>query len=149
MQMIVIALSLVAVVMAPHQAPPTSTLAPEAAVRQADEGWAKAVASKSVDQTVAFYDAEAVTGGSAMMPARGLSAIREMWVKAFAEPDFFLTWKADKVVATESGTIAYSSGNWRMAGPNAKGPYLAVWRRQADGQWKVLIDAAWLVSTPK
>jgi ketosteroid isomerase-like protein len=107
------------------------------------------VASKSVAQTVALYDAEAVTGGSAMMPAHGLAAVRAMWVKAFAEPDFFLTWKADKVVVTESGTIAYSSGNWRMAGPNATGPYLAVWRRQADGQWKVLIDAAWFSSTPK
>ena len=107
------------------------------------------MASKSVAQTVALYDAEAVTGGSAMMPAHGLAAVRAMWVKAFAEPDFFLTWKADKVVVTESGTIAYSSGNWRMAGPNATGPYLAVWRRQADGQWKVLIDAAWFSSTPK
>ncbi len=149
MHIVVVALSLAAVVMAPHQAPPASTPSPEAAVRQADEAWAKAVESKSVERTIALYDAEAVTGGSAMMPARGLAAVRAMWVKAFAEPDFFLTWKADKVVVTESGTIAYSSGSWRMAGPNATGPYLAVWRRQADGQWKVLIDAAWSSGTPK
>jgi ketosteroid isomerase-like protein len=134
---------------APYQATAGSTPTPEDAVRQADEAWLRAVASKSVERTVALYDVEAVTGGSAMMPACGLAAIREMWTKAFAEPDFFLTWKADKVVVTESGTIAYSSGNWRMAGPKAAGPYLAVWRRQSDGQWKVLIDAAWLASTPK
>lgn len=84
-----------------------------------------------------------------MIPTRGLAAVRTMWVEAFAQPDFSLTWKADKVVVIESGTIAYSSGSWCMAGPNATGSYLAVWRRQADGQWKVLIDAAWYSSTPK
>ena len=149
MKVVAVLLSLAAVAMASHQAPPGSAPTPEATVRQADEAWAKAVASKSVEQTVAIYDAEAVTAGSAMTPARGLAAIRAMWVDVFARPDFFLTWKADKVVVTESGTIAYSSGSWRMSGPNATGPYLAVWRRQADGQWKVLIDAAWSSSTPK
>ena len=58
-----------------HQVPPGSALTPEAAVRQADEAWAKAVASKSVEQTVALYDAEAVTAGSSMTPARGLAAV--------------------------------------------------------------------------
>jgi len=149
MKVVGVLLSLAAFAAAFHQAPPGSDPTPEAAVRQADEAWAKAVASKSVEQTVALYDAEAVTAGSAMTPACGLAAIRAMWVEAFAQPDFFLTWKADKVVVTESGTIAYSSGSWRMSGPNATGPYLAVWRRQAEGQWKVLIDAAWYSRPPK
>jgi hypothetical protein len=39
-------------------------------LRHADEGWAKAIASKSLEQTVAMYDEEAITSGAAMPPAR-------------------------------------------------------------------------------
>lgn len=116
--------------------------APEAAIRQADEAWAKAVASKSVEATCAFYDSEALTAGI-MAPARGLDDMRRMWLEGFAQKGFSLAWKAEKIVITESETMAYSTGTWRTAGPNAAGPYLAVWRKQPDGQWKVLIDAAW------
>ena len=114
---------------------------PEAAIRQADEAWANAVASKSVEATCAFYDPEAFTAGSAMPPASGLAGVRAMWTEFFARPGLALTWKADKVVITEPGTLAYSTGSWRNAGMN--GPYFAVWRRQPDGLWKVLIDTAW------
>ncbi len=126
---------------------PTATtsdeVAMEAAIRDADAAWAKAIASKSIDQTLAFYDPESVTAGSAMFLARGLPAFRENWAKLFDRPDFALAWKADRVVVTASATIAYSAGTWSMPGPDANGPYLAVWRKQPDGQWKVLIDAAW------
>jgi ketosteroid isomerase-like protein len=143
MKIVLAVLALATVGTALRQALPTSAPTPEAAVRQADDAWAKAIAAKSVGQTVALYDPEAVTAGSAMFPARGVAAFRANWAKLFAQPDFLLTWKMDTVVVTESGTIAYSSGSWRMAGPNETGPYLAVWRKQPDGQWKVLIDAAW------
>ena len=43
----------------------------EAAVLEADEAWAKAIASKSVEQTVELYDADALTAGSAMTPRCG------------------------------------------------------------------------------
>ena len=146
MKVVEVVLCLAAIAVA--QMSPGSASTPEAAVRQADEAWAKAVASKSVERTVALYDAEAVTAGI-MTPARGLAEIRAMWMDVFAQPDFFLTWKADKVVVIKSGTIAYSSGSWQMSGPNSTGQYLAVWRKQADGQWKVLIDSAWFTSMPK
>jgi ketosteroid isomerase-like protein len=120
----------------------------EDTIRQADEAWLKAIASKSVEQTVALYDAEALTAGSAMPPARGLAGIRAMWTELFAQPDFFLTWKTDKVVITDSGTMASSTGTWRAAKPGTGGPFLAVWRKQRDGQWKVLIDSAWFSRTP-
>ena len=115
----------------------------ETAIREADAAWARAVADKSIERTLAFYDSEAATAGSAMFPARGLPAFRDNWAKLFARPDFALTWKADNVVVSESATVAYSAGTWSMPGPNENGPYLALWRKQPDGQWKVLIDAAW------
>ena len=113
----------------------------EGAVRKAEQTWCEAIASKSLDQVVASYAPDAVTAGSAMFPARGLAEFRATWAKLFADPSFVFTWKTERVVITKSGSIAYSSGTW-AEGPD-HGPYLAVWQKQENGQWKVLIDAAW------
>jgi ketosteroid isomerase-like protein len=115
----------------------------EAALRIADETWQKAIASKSIVDAVAVYDPEALTAGSAMPPARGLVGIRAMWTKLFARSGFSLRWHTEKVVLTDSGTIAIATGLWRGDSLNSGGPFLAVWRKQPDGEWKVLVDSAW------
>ena len=120
---------------------PGSRPGDEASIRAADAAWAEAVGAKSVDRTLAFYDPEAVTAGSAMFPAQGLEPLRANWEKLFANPGFALTWTAQKVVVVESGTTAYSTGTWKLG--DAQGPYIAVWRKQPDGTWKVLVDGAW------
>jgi len=125
------------------QQPSRAPSGPEAAIREADGAWAKAIAEKSVEQTVTFYDPEAVTAGSAMFRAQGIPAFRASWEKMFAQPGFALTWTVARVVVTESGTMAYSTGTWKSG--TDQGPYLAVWRKQPDGRWKVLIDAAWMI----
>jgi ketosteroid isomerase-like protein len=139
---------LVSGLIAPAQAPATPQNAAETAIRNADETWAKAVETKSVEQTIACYDSEAMTAGSAMIPAQGLTAIRSMWTNYLSRPGFSLTWKADKILATESSTVAYSTGFWN-SGTAAPNPYIAVWRKQPDGKWKVLIDAAWYSRKPE
>jgi len=124
------------------QQPPTkASQTDETTVRTADEAWAMAITKKSIEETVSSYDPEAVTAGSAMPPAKGITAIGAMWTEFFSDPGFSLAWEIDKIVVTESKTIAYSNGTWRN--PTNSGPYLAVWRKQPDGKWKVLIDAAW------
>jgi ketosteroid isomerase-like protein len=130
------------------QPPPKSAVDEESAVRQADEAWMRAIVSKSVDQAVELYDPEVLTAGSAMPPARGLAEVRAMWTKLFAQPGFVLTWKTENVLIADSGSIASSTGTWRGDKPDATGPFLAVWRKQRDGKWKVLIDSAWYSRTP-
>lgn len=145
----ILALSIMAIVV--HQKQPSPAPTAKTAIKQADEAWAKAIESKSVDLSVEAYDPEAVTAGSAMFPARGLAAFRENWATLFSQPGFNLTWKADSIVVTESGTIGYSTGTWSQTAPTGTltGPYLAVWRKQPDGRWKVLIDAAWILPSGK
>jgi len=78
-----------------------------------------------------------------MFPAQGLAAFRDAWVKVFANPSFALSWTTEHISFLDSGSLACAAGTWCTPGTEATGPYLALWRRQADGQWKVLIDAAW------
>lgn len=115
----------------------------ESTIKDADAAWAEAIASKSVDRTLAFYAPDAVTEGSAIFPAHGVADFRAGWKRLFAEPDFALTWKTEHVAVTESGSLAYSSGTWKNG--NQHGPFIAVWQKQPDGKWKVIIDSAWLV----
>ncbi len=136
----------------PHQASQIQGTSAEAALRAADLAWAKAIESKSVEQILSFYDAEAITAGSAMPVANGFAEIREMWRSPmfanlqFASPP----WKLEYVAVTKSGTIGYSSGVWITGkdsvwsrGIDTPHPYLTVWRKQGDGQWKILIDSVW------
>ncbi len=132
--------------MAFAQQPPTKAQSDEKAIRIADEAWAGAIGKKSIEEIVSFYDPEAITAGTAMPPAKGIAAVRSMWTQLFADPGFSLTWKIDKIVVTESQAIGYSSGTWRIG--TSSGPYFAVWRKQPDGKWKLLMDAAWYGQKP-
>ncbi len=114
----------------------------EAEIREADAEWVQAVGSKSLERTLSFYAPDAVTAGSAMFPANGKPDFRAAWTTLFADPNFALTGKLEKVVVTKNGSIAYSSGTWSDG--KKHGPYLAVWQKQATGQWKVIIDSAWV-----
>ena len=79
--------------------------------------------------------------------ATGKAAIAKLTASAFTIPDFKLTWQPEKVVVARSGDLGYTSGTYIWTFKDAsgkpvsdKGKYLTVWRKQADGSWKVLFD---------
>lgn len=81
---------------------------------------------------------------------RGLEAVREMWAAAFAEGGFTLNFNT--VSVDGAGEFAYEIGTWSMpaaegAGAAEQGKYLVVWKRGADGSWKLHADI-WNSSTP-
>lgn len=71
-------------------------------------------------------------GGRAVWEARADLAGQLAWAPAVAE-------------VAAAGDLAYTSGPWRFTPkgadkPSAWGEFLTVWRKQADGHWKVLLD---------
>jgi ketosteroid isomerase-like protein len=50
------------------------------------------------------------------------------------------------VEVAKSGDLAYSTGDWKQVYTQdgkerrSSGNYLAVWKKQGDGSWKVLLD---------
>ena len=117
------------------------------AIRVADEAWLKTYEAKDVDRAVAFCDEQ----GSMLWPnapiATGKNAIAKLTASAFAIRDFKLVWHPDKLGIARSGELGYSSGTylWTFKDASGKpisdtGKYLTVWKRQADGSWKVLFD---------
>ena len=56
-----------------------------------------------------------------------------------------LEWAPEWAEVSADGALGYTSGPWRFTPeggdkPAAFGHYLSVWQKQADGQWKLLID---------
>lgn len=84
------------------------------------------------------------------MPPHGPSvttkeAIRALWKELVT--DASISWKTKKVEVAQSGDLAYSSGTYEVkfndpSGKpgNDRGKYLQVWKKQADGSWKCVMD---------
>jgi ketosteroid isomerase-like protein len=62
-------------------------------------------------------------------------------------PNLKITWQADNANVARSGELGYTSGAYQMSFTDAagktipdNGKYVTVWRKQADGNWKVVLD---------
>jgi uncharacterized protein (TIGR02246 family) len=129
--------------------PPSSDAraADEAAIRQADAASLQAIAAKQLDATVSFYD----EGASLFIPnapiATGREGIQKAWVQMFAVPGFTLTPKTTKIEVARSSDLAYVQGTYEATVNDAKGKpatdrgkFVVVWKKQADGAWKIAAD---------
>jgi uncharacterized protein (TIGR02246 family) len=126
--------------------PPDTRAADEAAIRDQDAQWAKAAAARDLDSTVAFYADDASLLPPNAPIATGSHAIRGVW-KPLLSPDITLSWKPLKVEVARSGDLGYTQGVYQIttAGPKGNsstenGKLVEVWKKQADGKWKVESD---------
>ncbi|MFZ0735683.1 MAG: DUF4440 domain-containing protein [Candidatus Acidiferrales bacterium] len=120
---------------------------PEDALRAADAAWLKAYDTRDVEKAVAFCDEQ----GSMLAPytpiATGKPAIAKLIAFEFSLPDFRFTRHPDTAGVARSGELGYTSGTYivNFSEPSGKliadkGKYLTIWKKQADGSWKVLFD---------
>ena len=76
---------------------------------------------------------------------RGLDAVRERM--GTDQPGVKLTWSASFTDVSEDGTLGYNYGRFesRRPGPDGNevvrgGFFLTIWKRQADGSWRYVMD---------
>ena len=139
--------ALIGLTVACQQAPVDTRAADESAIRNEDTQWSKAAGAKDAEGAVSYY-----TEDAAVMPpnapiATGKEAIRGFWKSMVASPGFAVAWKATKVDVARSGDLAYVIGTYELTlndatgkPVNDRGKYVEVWRKQADGKWKVVAD---------
>lgn len=117
------------------------------AIRKADRAWEAAYADKNVDKSAAFVAPDGAIYAPNAPAAQGVDAIKKMAADMFKLPDVKLTWTPTLVEAAKSGDLGLSSGTYEFSfkDPSGKaiddkGKYVTVWKKQADGSWKVLRD---------
>jgi ketosteroid isomerase-like protein len=126
----------------------------EAAVRKADADWAAAANSASVDAWMAFYAADAVL----LLPNDQLASDKELLLRSVSDllalPHLSVTWSPIKVEVARSGEKALvidayelRFGDSRGALVSDRGRRLEIWRKQADGTWKCIVDT-WTLDQP-
>jgi ketosteroid isomerase-like protein len=134
---------------APAPAPPDTRAADEKTIREGEAAWVKDFASKDMDKIVAHY----ADNASVLMPdapiMNGKDAIRAGLKDSIADPKFSLDLATAKVeVSTGGGDLAYSQGAYTFTGTDPKtkkgmtekGKYVEVYKKQADGSWKIVED---------
>ena len=107
-------------------------------VEQAETAFANTMATRDLKAFESFVADEAVFYGRG--PLRGKAAIVEAWKAFYEGAQAPFSWKPTSVQVLESGTLALSSGP--VLDPDGKqtGVFNSIWRRGADGQWKVVFD---------
>ncbi len=97
------------------------------------------MADRDFDAFLAFISPEAVffDGNE---PIRGRDAIATAWAPYFEGPQAPFSWHPDVVEVLESGTLALSSGPVRRATGEEVGRFNSIWRKDADGRWRVVFD---------
>jgi ketosteroid isomerase-like protein len=105
----------------------------------------QAMLAGNVEGMIAEYAPDAVVQPPMMPGSSGSESIRALFEGMVAEgaPASF-DIVADNVTLAESGELAYETGHYTAAGQmegetwEAQGKYLAVWKKNAEDQWKTV-----------
>ena len=121
--------------------------ADEAAIRANDSTYEQGVAAKTADKILALYEDGAVLFAPKAPATIGKAAIREAWQGLLRVPGVKMTFKSTSVDVSRSGDLAMERGTFQVettdkdGKPSTEtGQAVIVWRKQADGSWKVMAD---------
>ena len=123
----------------------TSDEAEAARLMQTSREWSKVAASGDMTAALDYFADDAVMMSEGQPPVRGKQAIRDYLATSSKIPGFRIEWEPQE--AKVSGDLGYliERTKMTMTGPqgtpvtqNLQG--LTVWRKQADGNWKNIVD---------
>ena len=116
---------------------------------KADEAkWNQDFKSKDTERLAEHYADDAYFVAPGLAPANGDTEIRKIYATGSTDPAFEVEFASDKIDVGAGGDMAYSRGHFTEKYTDQKtskvmstsGSYLAVYKKQADGKWKVVED---------
>ncbi len=148
MQRIVSMAALVSAVLFAACARPTLDLEAEAeALKQLSRDWSTRAATGNLDTILAVWADDAVLLAPGTPPLQGKAAIRGYVDAAMRIPGFKISWEPQTVEVARSGDLAYmleqnvTTVNDSSGKPvTTYGRGVTVWRKDADGKWRNVVD---------
>ena len=113
---------------------------------QLEARFAKDVAARGGAGFADWFAEDGVTLGNGAAPLIGKVAIAKS--ASWSPRDYQLTWTPTDATMGPSGDMGYTWGHYEGRGKDANGNpvltsgrYITMWRKQPDGNWKVVLDA--------
>ena len=105
-----------------------------------DREWSQS--TKDLDKFTSFLaqDASAYIPGAPLVT--GSAAFRAAFQEMSSAPGFAVEWTASKAEVSAAGDVGYTTGAYQLTtgAGTERGKYVTIWKKQADGQWKVSED---------
>ena len=134
-----IILGLILSVLGPRSAGSQTNEELVAQVRAAEVAFAAAMAKRDLDSFAAYLAEEALFFGAKDV-LRGKAAVVAGWKRFFEGATAPFSWAPQTVEVLASGTLGLTSGPVLDPGGKQIGTFSSIWRREADGRWKVVFD---------
>lgn len=138
------------------RAPAVDLEAEGRALMQISRDWSSRVATGNVDSIMAGWADDAVMMAPGLPALEGKAAIRSYVEAGMQVPGFSIKWEPLSVYVARSGDLAYmierneSTVNDSAGRPvTTYGKVVTVWRKDATGAWKNVVDAWNEVPPPK
>ena len=119
----------------------------KAEIMAADRAFNQATARDGAAGWASFFAPNGSQIGKGVGEIRGQETIRQAMEGAFSDPSFTLTWDPLRAEVASCGDLGYTVGQYESVRMDetreevrAQGLYVSIWRRQADGSWKVEMD---------
>ena len=115
------------------------------AIMEADRAFYEATAERGVDGWIDFFaeDGRQIVVGTVI---EGKGAIRDLMAPAFTSGSA-LQWTPSFADVGSSGELGYTIGAYESEATTGDGEiesrhgiYVTIWKKQADGSWKVVLD---------
>ena len=108
-------------------------------VRKTEAAFARSMADRDHAAFTSFLSEEAVFFGGKSVQ-RGRAAVAAAWKRFFEKPEAPFSWRPEDVEVLDSGTLAMTRGPVFDPAGKQVGTFHSVWRREADGSWKIVLD---------
>jgi uncharacterized protein (TIGR02246 family) len=133
---------------APDSAPPDTRAADEKAIADGEVAWGADWKSKDTEKIISHYADDAIFMDPAIPAMKGKEAIRSGLKVYLEDKNFDITFTTTRVESSKAGDLAYSHGTYadKFTDPKTNKPvretgkYVCVYRKQADGSWKSILD---------
>ena len=112
---------------------------PAARVRATEQAFAKTMADRKLDAFASYVAEEGVFFGRKGV-LRGRAAVVEAWKPFFDGEKAPFSWEPETVEVLASGSLALSSGPVLDPQGNRIATFSTIWRKEADGNWRVVFD---------
>jgi ketosteroid isomerase-like protein len=109
-----------------------------AEVKASEIAFARSMADRKLDKFTDFVAEDAVFNGRSAQIGR--AAVVDAWKRFFEGAQAPFSWGPDAVAPTADGRYAISTGLVHNPDGKVSGRFTSIWRKDADGHWRVVAD---------